>query len=208
MSRTLIADGTSQSITLRVTNALDEPITSLAWNTAGLEIRFKRGATGTWNTITLASLANDQAAWTSGGFVHMRNGKYRLDITDASAVSGVPNLQFELLCPSALGTRTIDADFDLDPEVQMDADGKLEVVVDGYTDTGRASLLTGTQIESGLTMLEWLRLAGSALFGRTAGFTIGVSGTGTFMDYANSKPRITVNYDVNGNRTSLTRDPS
>lgn len=207
MSRSLIADGTSQSITLRVTDASDNPITTLAYNTAGLEIRYKRGATGEWTEIALASLADDEAAWVSGGFVHMRNGKYRLDLPNVATVSGVPNVQFELLCPSELDDRTIDADFDLDPEVQLDGEGRIEAIVDGYTDSGRASLMGGTQIESGLNLLQWARLLASAAFGRTSGFVAGASGTGQIMDYANSKSRISVSYDANGNRTGMTRDP-
>lgn len=208
MSRSLIADGTSQSITLRVTDATDNPITTLAFDTAGLEIRYKRGATGVWTSITLVTLANDQAAWASGGFVHMRNGKYRLDTPDASCVSGVPNVQFELLCPSALVARTIDADFDLDPEVQLDAEGRPEVIIDGYSDSGRASLFGGMQIESGLNLLDWCRLLASAAFGRSSGFVAGAASTGQFLAYDNSKARLTASVDANGNRISITRDPS
>jgi hypothetical protein len=66
--------------------------TGLAYNTASLVAYYRRpGAAAT--AITLATLANAQAAYSSGGFVEVdatnMPGVYRLDIPDAALATGV-----------------------------------------------------------------------------------------------------------------------
>jgi len=55
------------------------------------------------------------------------------------------------------------------------------------------------------TFRQWLRLAASVLFGKSAG---GGTVTGTFRDGADSKARVTATLDANGNRTNVTLDDS
>lgn len=58
-------------------------------------------------------------------------------------------------------------------------------------------------VEGTQTFLQWVRLAGSALFRKSAG---GGTGTITFRDGADSKNRISATVDEDGNRTAVTVD--
>lgn len=62
--------------------------TGLVFNSAGLTAYYRKGAAGSATAITLATLANAQAAWSSGGFVEIDStnmpGMYRLDIPNAA----------------------------------------------------------------------------------------------------------------------------
>ena len=67
-----------------------------------------------------------------------------------------------------------------------------------------ASLLTSTDgVETGLTVQGALRLILAGMAGRRSGI-----GTGTelYRDYGNSKTRLTMVFDANGNTTSVTYD--
>jgi hypothetical protein len=58
------------------------------FNTSGIDIRYRRdGATDT--AITEATLASLSAAHADGGFLHIGNGYYRIDLPDAAVASGV-----------------------------------------------------------------------------------------------------------------------
>src|SRR5687768_6061560 len=62
--------------------------TSVVFNTSGLDLRYRReGAAAT--TITEVTLAALTTAHTDGGFLHIGNGYYRLDLPDAAVASGV-----------------------------------------------------------------------------------------------------------------------
>lgn len=65
--------------------------TGLAWNTAGLTASYVR-TRGLRTAITLATLANPDSAWTSGGFkeIDATNfpGLYRLDLPDLAVAAG------------------------------------------------------------------------------------------------------------------------
>lgn len=58
-------------------------------------------------------------------------------------------------------------------------------------------------VETGLTVREHLRLAASALFGKASGLG---TATATFRDFADTKARLTVTVDADGNRTAFTYD--
>lgn len=79
-----------QVIVRAIDNATGLPDETLLYNTAGLSLYYRREG-GDNVSITLAELAtpaiNDP--WLSGGFIHIDNGYYRLDIPDASLLAGV-----------------------------------------------------------------------------------------------------------------------
>lgn len=88
--------GTDQSIDIFISDAdstTGAGKTGLAYNTASLTCYYRRGHTGTPTQITLATLANAQAAHSDGGFVEIdatnMPGAYRLDLPDALAATGV-----------------------------------------------------------------------------------------------------------------------
>lgn len=70
-------------------------LSGLTNTSTGIQAWYRRGATGTptqiGSTSSLTSLANAQAAWSSGGFVAVSSmtGLYRFDIPDAVLASGV-----------------------------------------------------------------------------------------------------------------------
>lgn len=80
---------TSISITIRIVDSTDgTPETAVVFNTAGIDIQYRReGAAST--AITEVTLAALTTAWTSGGFLHIGNGYYRVDVPDAAFAAGV-----------------------------------------------------------------------------------------------------------------------
>jgi hypothetical protein len=79
---------TSKSVTIRIIDATDgTPELGVVFNTAGIDLQYRReGAAST--AITEATLAALTTAWATGGFLHIGNGYYRLDVPDAAFVAG------------------------------------------------------------------------------------------------------------------------
>lgn len=90
MHNYLIKKGTTDvSVELRIVDSTDgTPETGVVYNTAGIDLQYRRdGAAST--AITEATLAALTTAHTDGGFLHIGNGVYRLDLPDAACASGV-----------------------------------------------------------------------------------------------------------------------
>lgn len=87
--RPVVAGTTDVSVIIRIVDSADgTPEPAVAYNTSGIDIRYRRdGATDT--AITEATLATLDAAHTDGGFLHIGNGYYRVDLPDAACASGV-----------------------------------------------------------------------------------------------------------------------
>lgn len=64
-----------------------------------------------------------------------------------------------------------------------------------------AAVYAGTK-----TFKDFMRKAAAVLFGKSDGFVQGSSGTGHFRDEADTKNVITVDYDADGNRDTITTD--
>lgn len=95
MKLSLVKGATSVQVAIfiRDTSQTDgRGLTGLAFNSGSLTAYYWRPG-GTATSITLATLANAQAAWSSGGFVAVDGtnmpGLYRLDIPNAVLASGV-----------------------------------------------------------------------------------------------------------------------
>jgi len=73
-------------------------------------------------------------------------------------------------------------------------------------DAGSASNPWTEVLEAGYTAEELLRGMASVILSKSDGFTAGSSGTGYFRDMGDTKNRVTVTYDADGNRTSITLD--
>lgn len=84
-----LAGVTSKSVVLRIIDATDgTPETGVVFNTSGIDLQYRReGAASV--AITEATLAALTTAWSSGGFLHIGNGYYRLDVPDAALAAGV-----------------------------------------------------------------------------------------------------------------------
>lgn len=87
--QSVLAGATSQSITVDIYNSTTGlPLTGLAFNTAGLIAYYSfSGANATATSITLATLAAVNSAYSSGGFKELdatnMQGDYRFDIPNA-----------------------------------------------------------------------------------------------------------------------------
>ena len=84
----LKAGTTDVSVVIRIVDSADgTPETGVVFNTAGIDLEYRReGAAST--DITEATLAALTTAHTDGGFLHIGNGYYRLDLPDAACASG------------------------------------------------------------------------------------------------------------------------
>lgn len=85
------AGSTDVSVLLRIIDSSDgTPETGVVYNTSGIDLKYRReGATVT--SITEAELSTPAVddAHTDGGFIHIGDGYYRLDLPDAACAAGV-----------------------------------------------------------------------------------------------------------------------
>ena len=80
---------TDFSVVIRIVDSADgTPETGVVYNTSGIDLEYRReGAAST--DITEASLSALTDAHSDGGFLHIGNGYYRLDLPDAAVAAGV-----------------------------------------------------------------------------------------------------------------------
>jgi hypothetical protein len=83
----VLAGSTGVSVVLRIVDSTDgTPETGVVFNTAGIDLQYRReGAASTAITEVTQTVSG---AHTSGGFVHIGNGYYRLDLPDAAVAAG------------------------------------------------------------------------------------------------------------------------
>jgi hypothetical protein len=93
--REVTKGATSQSIDVFIQDSsvtTGAGLPGLVYNSASLVGSYRRGPVGSRVAITLATLANAQAAFSSGGFVEIdatnMPGWYRLDVPDAALAAG------------------------------------------------------------------------------------------------------------------------
>lgn len=144
----LPSNSTSQQLQVRaVVQSTGAPDTALAYNTSGLSCNYRRPG-GTSTSITLAT-QTVSGAYSSGGFVHIANGWYRLDIPDAAIASGVDSV---LVTCAATGDTFVDGRVELSPSVntvqlagtaQTGRDIGASVLLSPGTGTGQVSLTSG-----------------------------------------------------------------
>ena len=86
----VLAGATDQSVLVRAdTISTGTPNTSLTHASSGLEIRYKRGATGAVTTVSPVTQTST-GAHSDGGFVHLHGGVYRVDLPDAAFAAAAP----------------------------------------------------------------------------------------------------------------------
>lgn len=79
---------TSRSVTLRIVDSGDgTPETGVVFNTSGIDLWYRRESSAKVS-ITEATLAALTTAYASGGFLHISDGEYRLDLPDAAYATG------------------------------------------------------------------------------------------------------------------------
>lgn len=81
-------DTTDYSCVIRIVDSTDgTPETGVAFNTAGIDLWYRRPQAA-HSSITEAT-QTEGGAHTDGGFVHISDGYYRLDLPDAAVATGV-----------------------------------------------------------------------------------------------------------------------
>src|SRR5918996_3285080 len=82
------AGTTDVSVVVRIIDSTDgTPETGVVFSTSGIDLEYRReGAAST--DITEATLSALTDAHSDGGFLHIGNGYYRLDLPDAACASG------------------------------------------------------------------------------------------------------------------------
>lgn len=96
-----VGGATSKSVYFRAdTISTGLPDTSIAYNTGSFTAQYIRNGAAAVS-ITLAT-QTAAGAYSSGGFVHIGMGKYRLDVPNAALVAGVDNVIFALNGPSTV----------------------------------------------------------------------------------------------------------
>lgn len=136
---------TSQSIDIFIpdsASAVGAGKTGLAYNTASLTAYYRKGAAGSPTPISpLASLANAQAAWSSGGFVEIdatnQPGMYRLDLPNVAVdTAGLVHLMLKGAAgmapvPVRIDCRALPADMK-----QIGGDTQSATDIKDFADTG------------------------------------------------------------------------
>ena len=89
MSRRILAGTTDVSVIIRIIDSTDgTPETGVVFNTSGIDLEYRRELAASTD-ITEATLAALTTAHADGGFLHIGNGYYRLDLPDAACATGV-----------------------------------------------------------------------------------------------------------------------
>lgn len=111
---------TDRSVTLRIVDSTDgTPETAVAYNTSGIDLWYRRqGAAKT--SITEAALSALTDAHADGGFLHIGDGYYRLDLPDAAFASGANHVDVggAVTGMIVIGGRVRLTDFDLEDAVR------------------------------------------------------------------------------------------
>lgn len=91
--RRIKAGTTDVSVIIRIVDSSDgTPETGVVYNTSGIDLWYRREGAASVD-ITEATLAALTTAHTDGGFLHINDGWYRLDLPDAACASGVTGVQ-------------------------------------------------------------------------------------------------------------------
>jgi hypothetical protein len=89
---------TDVSVVIRIVDSTDgTPELGVVFNTAGLDLKYRRETAANVD-ITEVTLAALTTVHTDGGFLHIGNGYYRLDLPDAACATGVSGCMVHGAC--------------------------------------------------------------------------------------------------------------
>jgi hypothetical protein len=111
-------DSTSRSVTIRIIDATaGTPETGVVFDSLGIDLWYRREG-GLKVSITEADLTTPALddAWESGGFLHIGDGEYRVDVPDAAFATGVEHVDIggTVTGMVVIGGRVRLTDFDLE----------------------------------------------------------------------------------------------
>jgi len=91
--RRIKGGSTDVSVVLRIVDSTDgTPETGVVFNSAGIDLWYRRELAASTD-ITEVTLAALTTAHSDGGFLHINDGWYRLDLPDAAVAAGVAGVQ-------------------------------------------------------------------------------------------------------------------
>jgi hypothetical protein len=190
---------TDVSVVIRIIDSTDgTPETSVVWNTAGIDMEYRReGAVSV--DITEATLALLSTAHTDGGFLHIGNGYYRLDLPDAACATGADGV---LVHGTVTGMVVIGCyihlvDYDPFDSVRMGVTALPNAAADAAGGLP-ISDLGGLDLDTLLDVAVSTRLAPTV-----AGRTLDVTAAGNAgIDWANIENPTRYRYRINGSHGS------
>lgn len=110
-----------RSVEVTIVDSADgTPETAVVYNTAGIDLWYRREGAALVS-ITEATLAALTTAHTDGGFLHIANGRYRLDLPDAAFATGANYVDFGGTVTGMIvhGGRVRLVDIDIEDTVRM-----------------------------------------------------------------------------------------
>lgn len=192
----IVKGATSQSILIFVPDSSSTTgagLTGLVYNTSSLVCYYKRGATGSVTSVTLATQTN-AGAYSSGGFVAVDGtnmpGVYRLDLPDAVCASGAEYAYVHL--KGAANMVPVTVRVDLVDSIAVDSSGRVRSQDECYYRGTVSGSPSTTSFTSSTSTIQ--ALADDALNNWTLRFTSGalLGYTTTVSDFATSTATFTV----------------
>lgn len=211
-----------RSVTIRIIDSTDgTPETGVVFDTAGIDLWYRREGEAL-TSITEATLATLTAAHTDGGFLHVGDGYYRLDLPDAAFATGAEHVDVggTVTGMIVIGGRVRLTGLDVEdatragltalPDAAANAAGGLPISTAGALDLDARLAANAVAdewldrtdgVETGVTPRQALR-AGLAVL---AGLASGGPGTSAFEAIGNAgTTRVTITADSNGDRSTVT----
>jgi hypothetical protein len=138
---------TDRSVILRIIDSADgTPETGVLYNTAGIDLWYRReGAAKT--SITEATLAALTTAHADGGFLHVSDGTYRLDLPDAAFATGANYVDVGGTVSGmvVIGGRVRLTDVDFEVAIATSTDLATAVRTELTTELGRIDVAVSTR---------------------------------------------------------------
>jgi hypothetical protein len=138
---------TDRSVIVRIIDSADgTPETGVLYNTAGIDLWYRReGAAKT--SITEATLAALTTAHADGGFLHVSDGTYRLDLPDAAFATGANYVDVGGTVSGmvVIGGRVRLTDVDFEVAIATSTDLATAVRTELTTELGRIDVAVSTR---------------------------------------------------------------
>lgn len=194
---------TSRQVTLRLAATDGSPLESATYATVTLWYRREGAAKVAITTVALAALTT---AYTSGGFLHIDDGEYRLDVPDLGFATGVNGVVIGGAVTGGVVFGGLVKLVDYDPEsatvtltaagLQTDAVTK---IVTGVMTKAASAAYNSRTFEERINVIYAAEIAGNVTGAAGVAFVI--------RNPANTADVVTGTMDANGNRSSITVTP-
>lgn len=157
--KTIQAGSTDQTVTLRIIDATDgTPETGVTYNTAGIDLKYWRHGANSVVNITEADQTVN-GSHTDGGFVHIGNGVYRLDLPDAAVAAGATAVEVFGTVPDMI---VIGGTVQLSPPVNVVAFGGTAGAFSGGRPEVNTSHWGGTAVASATVNANMTQISGDS----------------------------------------------